>query len=235
MHTITQESILHLSQRHTPIFAAQQAASRLFPADILNAILNEDTGELMEYRHLIKHPKYSTIWKKAYGKELGRLAQGIPGTVQGTDTMVFITKHDIPVDRRRDVTYGRICAHFRPEKDDPHRIRLTVGGNRINFPGDCGTPTADMLTTKILLNSIISTQGARFMTIDIKDFYLTTPMDRPEFMRLKIADIPKDFIELYNLRQLATPDGYIHGKYKKVCMAFRKQASLHNNSLKYAL
>jgi hypothetical protein len=215
MHTITQESILHLSQRHTPIFTAQQAASRLFPADILNAILNEDTGELMEYRHLIKHPKYSTIWKKAYGKELGRLAQGIPGTVQGTDTMVFITKHDIPVDRRRDVTYGRICAHFRPEKDDPHRIRLTVGGNRINFPGDCGTPTADMLTTKILLNSIISTQGARFMTIDIKDFYLNTPMDRPEFMRLKMADIPKDFIELYNLRQLATPDGYVYVRVQK--------------------
>ncbi len=67
-----------------------------------------------------------------------------------------------------------------------------------------------MLTTKILLNSIISTHGARFMTIDIKDFYLNTPMDRPEFMRLKMADIPKEFIELYNLRQLATPDGYIY-------------------------
>ena len=44
----------------------------------------------MEYRHLIKNPKYSTIWRKAYGKELGQLAQGIPGTVQGTDTMVFV-------------------------------------------------------------------------------------------------------------------------------------------------
>ncbi len=29
-------------------------------------------------------------------------------------------------------------------------------------------------------------------------------------MHLKMADIPKDFIELYNLRQLATPDGYIY-------------------------
>jgi hypothetical protein len=48
------------------------------------------------------------------------------------------------------------------------------------------------------------------MTIDIKDFYLNTPMDRPEFMRLKIADIRQNFIELYNLRKLATPDGYIY-------------------------
>ena len=42
---------------------------------------------------------------------------------------------------------------------------------------DCGTPTASMLTIKLLLNSIISTPGAKFMAIDIKDFYLNTPLD----------------------------------------------------------
>ncbi len=47
-----------------------------------------------------------------------------------------------------------------------------------------------MLTTKVLLNSVISTNGARFMTIDIKDFYLNTPMVCPEYMRLKLSDIP---------------------------------------------
>eukprot|EP00804_Cyclotella_cryptica_P019948 CCRYP_007857-RA/>CCRYP_007857-RA protein AED:0.46 eAED:0.46 QI:0/-1/0/1/-1/1/1/0/132 len=127
--------------------------------------------------------------ENAYGKELGRLAQGIPGTVKGTNTIVFIAYNEIPLQRRKDVTYGRIVANYRPEKDDPYRIRLTVGGNRITYPGDCGTPTADMLTTKILLNSAISTKGARFMTIDIKDFYLNTPMVRPEYMRLKLSDI----------------------------------------------
>eukprot|EP00804_Cyclotella_cryptica_P012915 CCRYP_002273-RA/>CCRYP_002273-RA protein AED:0.38 eAED:0.38 QI:0/0/0/1/0/0/3/0/465 len=72
-----------------------------------------------------------------------------------------------------------------------------------------------MLTTKILLNSIISTQGARFMTIDIKDFYLNTLMARPEFMRLKLADIPVEFIILYNLRNLATPDGNVYVRVQK--------------------
>jgi hypothetical protein len=71
MQSITQESLLHLSQLHAPTLTAQRAASRLFPTDFLNAILNEDTGELMEYRHLIKNPKYSTVWRKAYGEELG--------------------------------------------------------------------------------------------------------------------------------------------------------------------
>jgi hypothetical protein len=53
------------------------------------------------------------------------------------------------------------------------------------------------------------------MTIDIKDFYLNTPMDRPEFMRLKMADIPKEFIDLYRLRQLATPDEHIYVRVQK--------------------
>jgi len=67
-----------------------------------------------------------------------------------------------------------------------------------------------MLTTKILLNSVISTKGAQFMTIDIKDFYLNTPMVRPEYMRLKLSDIPDNIITLYNLDKLGTTDGYAH-------------------------
>jgi hypothetical protein len=52
-----------------------------------------------------------------------------------------------------------------------------MGGNLINYPGDCGTPTADLLTVKLLFNSVISTPQAKFMCIDIKDFYLCTPME----------------------------------------------------------
>eukprot|EP00804_Cyclotella_cryptica_P000163 CCRYP_017463-RA/>CCRYP_017463-RA protein AED:0.42 eAED:0.49 QI:0/-1/0/1/-1/0/1/0/288 len=195
-HTITQETILHLLRNTQTPLTPQSAATRQFPRDALSAILDTDTGELLEYRYLIKNPKYCTIWKNAYGKELGRLAQGIPGTVKGTNTIVFIAYNEIPPQRRKDVTYGRIVANYGPEKEDPYLIRLTVGGNKITYPGDCGTPTADMLTTKILLNSVISTKGARFMTIDIKDFYLNTPMVRPEYMRLKLSDIPDHIIKL---------------------------------------
>ena len=134
----------------------------------------------MEYRHLMKSPKYREIYGRAYGNELGRLAQGMEGRIAGTNTIFCIDKKDIPAARWRDVTYGRIVVSLRPEKKDPHRVRLTVGGDRINYPDDCNTPTADMLTIKLLLNSVISTKNARFMTIDIKDFYLNTPMKRNE-------------------------------------------------------
>ncbi len=69
-----------------------------------------------------------------------------------------------------------------------------AGGDRVHSPEDAGTPTADLLTVKLLLNSIISTPNAKFTTMDIKDFYLNTPMARYEYMRLQLADMPEDVI-----------------------------------------
>jgi hypothetical protein len=85
-----------------------------------------------------------------------------------------------------------------------------MGGDRINYPGDCGTPTADILTVKLLLNSIISTLHAKFMTIDIKDFYLMTPMDRPEYFRMSLELFPDDIIDEYKLRDITDAKGCIH-------------------------
>ena len=191
-------------------------ASRcLFPVEILNAVLDKDTGELLEMRHLLVNPKYKDVWGKSYTTELGRLAQGIPGISEGTNTIVFITRDKIPMDRLKNVTYGRICANYRPEKADPNRSRLTVGGNRLNVPGDCGTPTVDMVTVKLHLNSIILTKGARYCTIDLKDFYLMTPMTCPEYMRMKIKDLPEEFVTMYNLTNKATADGFVYIKIQK--------------------
>jgi hypothetical protein len=82
-----------------------------------------------------------------------------------------------------------------------------MGGNLINYPDDCGTPTADLLSVKLLLNSIISTDNAKFMTIDIKDFYLMTPMKRYEYFRMKLDLFPQDIIDEYNLHDKVDADG----------------------------
>ena len=77
---------------------------------------------------------------------------------------------NIPVDRT--VTYARIVVDYRPQKQDPYRVRVTVGGNLLNVPGDLSTRTAEMTTSKLLFNSVISTPDARFACIDIKNMYL---------------------------------------------------------------
>lgn len=52
-----------------------------------------------------------------------------------------------------------------------------MGGNLINYPDDVSTKTADIVTVKLLLNSVVSTPGARFASADISNFYLDTPME----------------------------------------------------------
>ena len=100
--------------------------------------------------------------------------------------------------------------NYRPEKGDPYRTRLTVGGNFIAYPGDCGTPTVDLLTVKLLLNSVISTPDAKFMTIDMKDFYLNTPKDQFEYMKQKLSDLPKYFVTLYNLASKVDKKDFVY-------------------------
>ena len=82
--------------------------------------------------------------------------------------MCFIKKIDVPIGRWRDVTYGKVVVDYRREKSNPYCTRLLVRGDRVNYPVDCGTPTLYLTTVKILLNSLVSTPNAKFMTIDVK-------------------------------------------------------------------
>jgi len=219
--TITQDILMHVAEISTNGrgISAKSAASRKYPlqflCDYASAVLDDETGEMMEYRHLIKNPKYREAWGKSFGNEIGRLAQGMPGRVTGTETIFFIHKNEVPTNRWKDITYGRICCNYREQKAEKNRMRLTVGGNLINYPGDCGTPTADMLTVKLLLNNVISTPYAKFMTIDIKNFYLNTPMPRFEYMKMKLSDYPEDVILQYGLREKVSSDGYIYIEVRK--------------------
>ena len=85
-----------------------------------------------------------------------------------------------------------------------------MGGDHINYPGAVATPTADMLIAKLLFNSVISTKGAQFMTIDISDFYLMTPPKQPEFIRISINDIPEEVIIKYKLREIEDSKGMVY-------------------------
>jgi hypothetical protein len=66
-----------------------------------------------------------------------------------------------------------------------------------------------MLVAKILFNSVISTPGARFMTIDISNFYLMTPLLHPKYIRIRLTNLPEEIINEYKLKEKATAKGYI--------------------------
>jgi hypothetical protein len=173
-----------------------------------NSILDDKTGDLLEYRHLLKNPKYKDVWSQPISKEIRQLATT-------TKTILFLTKPEIPQAQHKDITYGCIVCTDRFEKKDPYQTRITMGGNLVTYPDNCGTPTANLLTVKLMLNSIISSLNAKFMTIDLKDFYLNTPMSRYEYFRMKLELVPQDVINEYGLQNKIDTDGNIFCEVKQ--------------------
>eukprot|EP00957_Ditylum_brightwellii_P177074 13489044-Ditylum_brightwellii.AAC.1 len=163
----------------------------------------------MTYVELITNPLTKERWTNAAYKELGRLAQGWEGE-KGTDTIEFPTKEKrkcIPKDRT--ITYARFVVDFRPQKKDPYRVHITVGGNLIKYPGEVATTTADITTSTLLWNSVLSTKNAKYMCVNIKDFYLQAPMERYEYMRIPVDHIPEIFLSAYKLHDKVY-NGYVY-------------------------
>jgi hypothetical protein len=91
----------------------------------------------------------------------------------------------IPISAR-NATYQIFVAAENPHEANLERDRLTVGGGRIEYKGDFSAKYVD-----------IATDNGRFMAVDIKDFYLNTPMDTYEYMRVRVKDIPDTIMTPY--------------------------------------
>jgi hypothetical protein len=139
-----------------------------------NAVIHPTTGANMEYRGLISDDAKLPTWDRAAANEFGRLDQGVGGFIEGSNTIFFILRSAVS---KKKVIYGRFIVDVRPNNEEVHRVRLTVGGKLIKYDGDVSTISADLTTSKRLWNSVISTEGAKYMCLDDKNFYLGTPME----------------------------------------------------------
>jgi hypothetical protein len=191
-----------------------------------NAVFHPVTGKEMEYTALMKDPRLQPLWKRGFGNKCGRLFQVIRD-IPGTDTCFFIKLTNIPKDRK--ITYGKICCDYKPHKMEKERVRLTVGGDRLDYSSDVATSTADIKTFKILINSTISTKDASMMMMDIKNYYLGTPLPRFEYMKMVLSRFPEEIVQKYNLNALAV-DGWVYIEIRKVMYSL-KQAGLLANQL----
>jgi hypothetical protein len=130
-----------------------------------NTVVHPVTGKKMEYMALMKDPDLQPLWKRGFGNEAGRLFQGIRD-IPGTDRCFSVELTNIPKDRK--ITYGKIVCDYKPHKKEKERVRLTVGGDRLDYSSDVATSNSDITTFKILINSTISTKDAVMMMMDIK-------------------------------------------------------------------
>ena len=157
-------------------------------------ITHANTSRSMEYHDLLVDPTTREVWLRSAANEFGRLAQGLPKNhVDATNTIFFIPITKVPHHKRP--TYARFVCSFRPQKLEPYRTHITVGHNLIDYPGNLSMKVADMTMFKILVNSTLSTPGAKSLGLNIKNYYLGTPMENYEYMFIPINQIPQEIID----------------------------------------
>ena len=128
------------------------------------------------------------------------------------------------------MTYGKKEVSIRPHKAEKFRVRLTVGGDKLVFDGEMATQCAGLVTTKILFNSVISTPGAKFSVINIKNMYYGTPMSTYEYMRIRYDEIPKEIIQQYTLHNLQHK-GWVYLEIRKFMPGLKQAGKIANDRL----
>ena len=66
---------------------------------------------------------------------------------------------------------------------------MIVGDEILKYSKEVATSTADITTFKMLISSTLSTRREKMMMMDIKNYYLVTPLPTYDNMRLPIAII----------------------------------------------
>jgi hypothetical protein len=188
--------------------------------EMANAVICPETGKSLKHQELITKLRYKIKWMRSTANEINRL--------YNTSTIRFMRRSNIP--KGRKVTYGSFVVDIKDHKEEKERTILTIGGDQIEYPGDKSTRTAGLTTAKNLINSVISTLGAKFLVIDITNFYLNTPLGRFEYMFINLSSLPQEIIDKYDLIEL-TQDGKVYIEIQKGMYGLPQTGILTNELL----
>ena len=132
--------------------------------------------------------------------------------------------------------YANMVYDYCPLKEEQYRVRLTIGGDRLDYANKTASPAANLLDTKLLINSTISYEesNARFMTIDIKDCFLMSllPPGEQEYMIIHSRYFDKEIRDLYNLHEKINEDGYVYCEIQLGMYGLKQAAILAYNLIK---
>jgi hypothetical protein len=144
----------------------------------------------------------------------------------------FIKLTNMPKDRK--ITHSKIVCDYKPHKKEKEYVRLTVGGNRLDYSGNIATSMADITTFKIMINSTHSTEDAAMMTMDKNNNYMGTPLPRFEYMKMLLSRFSEEIAQNYNLNTLAV-DGWVYINIRKGMYGLKQAGLLANQLLKARL
>ena len=109
-----------------------------------------------------------------------------------------------------------------------------MNGSGIYYAGDVATHTGSLELVKLIINSVISCPGAKFACFDVKNFNLDMPLEEPEYVRIKLTDIPQEFLDEYTLLNFQR-NGWIYFEIICECYGLKKSGKLANDLLRTCL
>ena len=127
--SISQEAMLLYVNVAQLTLSPKTLASRLFPMEMLNAVLCEDR-QIDGIQAPDERSKVSLPIGEVLHQRVRAVSTRIAWHCQRYRHHLFHRQGQCPHRKQgRDVTYGRIVVNYRPETSDPYRTCLTVGGN----------------------------------------------------------------------------------------------------------
>jgi hypothetical protein len=101
------------------------APSCLDFSQVAMPMVHPTTGKtISSYKRLMHNPATADIWRTAFGKDFGGMAQSDIKTRQkGTNSIFVMTHAEIAnIPKNQTVTYARIVVNYRPQKANLHCI-----------------------------------------------------------------------------------------------------------------
>ena len=124
----------------------------------------------------------------------------------------------------------KTVAMIRPNKAEVSRLRLMAGGDKLDYPGITATDVASLTTTKIHLNSVVSTPGTKYVIADIKYFYYGKPLNRFEYLQVQLNMVPEEIQHQYALHMLVN-GGWVYIEVRKGMPGLKEAGKVANDRL----
>ena len=74
------------------------------------------------------------------------------------------------------VAYAHTSRSVMLQKVEKHQMNITVWGNVLDYDGNTKVTTADLVTTKLLLNRVLGTHEVKSITMCMHNYYLETTL-----------------------------------------------------------
>ncbi len=200
-------------------------------------MVHQTTGEtISSYKQLMNDLVTTDTWQTAFEKDFGSMCQGDNKTgAKGTNALFVMKAEEVNhTPAARLATHTNIVINYQPQKDNPYQICITAGCNLIIYPGELTPCTAHITTSKLHWNSVLSTQQAKYMCLDLKNVYLLAPLDRFKYMHIPIGMFPAWIVAQYDLLHKVVK-GHIYLKMQRAVWGLPQAGILANKLLRKQL